>query len=345
MPAETTNSRSPLSRTEIARHLQLVSRTFALTIPLMGQQLELEVGLGYLICRIADTIEDDPIAAAADRSRWLKDFSRCSQSGFADPEEIKRLQSEALRLTRAGAKPAEYALLEDMDRVIAAALQLPAAIQHIFARGVAILSEGMAAHVEQDLVLNTPEDVDAYCYSVAGVVGEFLAELFAAHADSADRRGLLTLAVSFGEGLQLTNILKDRSEDAQRGVSFLPRRAELQGRELVLEYVAVTRGHLDNALAFTRLLPASGLKGVRRFCLLNILMAVMTLRRIAANPLGEGSELKISRRMVKTLVILSFAASGSNLLTGALYYSLARSLPCRSQDCVQLRGRVSKWPL
>jgi len=46
---------------DLQSHLLLgVSRTFALTIPQLPEALERAVGNGYLLCRIADTIEDDP---------------------------------------------------------------------------------------------------------------------------------------------------------------------------------------------------------------------------------------------------------------------------------------------
>ena len=42
-----------------AKILPLVSRTFALTIPQLTLELVDVVGNAYLLCRLADTIEDD----------------------------------------------------------------------------------------------------------------------------------------------------------------------------------------------------------------------------------------------------------------------------------------------
>ncbi|MFU8831083.1 MAG: squalene/phytoene synthase family protein, partial [Wenzhouxiangella sp.] len=42
------------------RILPGVSRTFALTIPCLPEPLKIAVTNAYLLCRIADTIEDDP---------------------------------------------------------------------------------------------------------------------------------------------------------------------------------------------------------------------------------------------------------------------------------------------
>ena len=39
-------------------YLETVSRTFALTIPLLPKDLEDWIGNSYLLCRIIDTIED-----------------------------------------------------------------------------------------------------------------------------------------------------------------------------------------------------------------------------------------------------------------------------------------------
>ena len=44
--------------------LQEVSRTFALTIPQLPSGLRDVVGNAYLLCRIADTIEDEPALSA-----------------------------------------------------------------------------------------------------------------------------------------------------------------------------------------------------------------------------------------------------------------------------------------
>ena len=67
--------------------------------------------------------------------------------------------------------------------------------------------------------------LDRYCYHVAGVVGEMLTELFCDYSPEINERreDLLALSVSFGQGLQMTNILKDVWDDRRRGACWLPR--------------------------------------------------------------------------------------------------------------------------
>src|SRR5579863_3448478 len=61
-----------------------VSRTFALTIPQLPPGLRATVTSAYLLCRIADTIEDEPTLAAEDKSRFLRQFSDVV-GGLAEP--------------------------------------------------------------------------------------------------------------------------------------------------------------------------------------------------------------------------------------------------------------------
>ena len=55
--------------------LPYVSRTFALTIPRLPMPLRTAVTNAYLLCRIADTIEDEPALPAADTRVFLQRFT------------------------------------------------------------------------------------------------------------------------------------------------------------------------------------------------------------------------------------------------------------------------------
>ena len=180
---------------------------------------------------------------------------------------------------------------------------------------------------------------------VAGVVGEMLTELFCDYSkDIGERRDeLLPLAVSFGQGLQMTNILKDVWEDLRRGACWLPRDIFLRagfdlralpagrddpafGRGLV-ELVGIARGHLVDALRFIQLIPARE-AGIRRHCVWALGMAVLTLRRIHATPdFRSGQEVKISRSSVRAVTTLGSLAARWNSALGMLFEALARGLP------------------
>lgn len=76
----------------------------------------------------------------------------------------------------------------------------------------------------QPLTFETFDDLYAYCYRVAGVVGLASIYVWGFHGGPETEQ----LAIDRGVAFQLTNILRDLKEDAQRGRSYLPR-AETNG--------------------------------------------------------------------------------------------------------------------
>ena len=188
-------------------------------------------------------------------------------------------------------------------------------------------------------------DMDDYCYYVAGVVGQMLTELFCSYSPDIDRqRGALNdLAVSFAQGLQMTNILKDVWEDRRRGACWLPQEVFTRhgvdlarispgqnGRGFdagMLELTGVAHSHLRNALKYTLMMPADE-TGIRRFLLWAIGLAVLTLRKIAASPgFSSGSEVKIRRSAVAVTRVSTNLCVRSNVLLQQLFAVAARGLP------------------
>src|SRR5439155_695463 len=82
--------------------------------------------------------------------------------------------------------------------------------------------EAVIAGVEMDLRRNRYEtwedELAEYCYRVAGAVGLVCIQVFGYRNPSARQ-----YAVELGLAFQLTNILRDVAEDAQRGRIYLPR--------------------------------------------------------------------------------------------------------------------------
>jgi farnesyl-diphosphate farnesyltransferase len=184
---------------------------------------------------------------------------------------------------------------------------------------------------------------------VAGVVGEMLTDLFCDYSQEIARHRdeLQKLAVSFGQGLQMTNILKDVWEDQGRGACWLPsdvfERAgfdlsrlspeidEPGFREGLEELIGIARGHLANALEYTLLIPRHE-AGIRRFCLWALGMAVLTLRKLHRN-LGyrSGREVKTSRASVRATSVVTNAMVRRDAVLRLLFDACTRNLP--AQPC------------
>jgi presqualene diphosphate synthase len=78
--------------------------------------------------------------------------------------------------------------------------------------------DGMAMDAERDIRAPSLAELDLYCDRVASAVGRLSVRVFGDSSAAADR-----VAYHLGRALQLTNILRDLAEDAERGRLYLPR--------------------------------------------------------------------------------------------------------------------------
>ena len=269
--------------------LEKTSRTFALSIPVLPEPTRREVMIAYLLFRIADTFEDaahwppdQRIAALADFNALLRSYSR---------EKAEALARDWVR--REVALHAGYQeLMAEVPFVLDAFFSLsPGAVEPIRAH-VIRSADGMASIVsrtrEGHLTLHSIPELKDYCYIVAGIVGEMLTELFLL-----DRPAIASLspflrerAATFGEALQLVNILKDSAVDAEEGRRYLP--AEVPKSEVF----ALARKDLGIAGDYIRELQGAGApRGLVEFTALPVQLAWAALERVEKH--GPGS--KVSR--------------------------------------------------
>ncbi|GBR36389.1 phytoene synthase [Neoasaia chiangmaiensis NBRC 101099] len=78
--------------------------------------------------------------------------------------------------------------------------------------------DGMAMDAGAPIVAPDEATLDLYCDRVASAVGRLSVRAFGDSSDAADR-----VAHHLGRALQLTNILRDIEEDAERGRLYLPK--------------------------------------------------------------------------------------------------------------------------
>jgi len=332
----------------VERLLSGVSRTFALTIPQLPKDLMRVVSVAYLLCRIVDTIEDEPALSIGAKRRFCKLFVG-AVGGMADAEP---LSTELAPLLSGHTLPAEHELIRQIPRVVGIVRRFSRSQQSALTDCVAIMSEGMVefqAHADRGGLADLAA-LDRYCYHVAGVVGEMLTRLFCEHSPAIDRNReeLMSLAVSFGQGLQMTNILKDMWEDLERGACWLPRSVFAEagfdvgalsrdryddsfGRGLA-RLIAIAHGHLRDALRYTLLVPPSE-TGIRNFCLWAIGMALLTLRKIDRHrDFRRGDQVKISRASVRATVVASRLVASHDAGVRALFHLASRGLPALPRD-------------
>jgi farnesyl-diphosphate farnesyltransferase len=200
-------------------------------------------------------------------------------------------------------------------------------------------------------IANMPE-FHRYCYYVAGTVGHLLTDLWRAHSRAINDKvhaRLLDDCESFGEALQVVNILKDIAWDAEHENSVFipsdvlhavgsshghildaPRRAA--NRAALEPLIEIAKNDIERGLAYIEKVPLHAMR-VRLFCALPILFAVATTREIERSDamLIPGGGVKISRAEVRNIIIVSRTSTLSNRSLRWLVDSLRRR-PLRSSS-------------
>jgi farnesyl-diphosphate farnesyltransferase len=275
--------------------LTLTSRTFALNIPLLEEPTRCEVTTAYLLFRVADTLED---ATEWPRPRKLAELERFGAlvRGTA-PDRAASLAAEWARTP-----PCRHAgyleLLAELPFVMQVTAGLAPAPQRLIRAHTLRTVEGMSSFLSRqaggEVRLRDMAELREYCYTVAGIVGEMLTELFLLERPLLEPAAptLRRLAPIFGEALQLVNILKDAAGDSHEGRHFLP-----AGR-FAADVFAMAHDDLDQAAHYVACLArAAAPRGMVAFTALPLLLAQATIERVETR--GAGS--KITRTEVQRL--------------------------------------------
>jgi farnesyl-diphosphate farnesyltransferase len=309
--------------------LPRVSRTFALGVKLLPSKLELPVRLGYLLCRIADTVEDDLALDAGRKAELLDAFVTCFDDAMAADvygHYVRELTANEDYMDLVATTGEVFALYRTLDRTTQAILK------HWIREMVTGMRRFVIEHPD-GIRISSIDEFHTYCYYVAGTVGHLLTELWHHHSSSIDARvhaRLLEDCEAFGEALQTVNILKDIPWDVEReNAVYIP--SELlaaQGssptailhddrrhanRAALAPLIRLANDDLERSLRYIENLPLSALR-VRLFCALPTLFAVATMREIERTDamLITGGAVKISRAEVKALIVASSTSTLTN---------------------------------
>ncbi len=333
----------------IRNFIPKVSRTFALTIKFLPQGLRDSVFVAYLLCRVADTLEDSPYLSFAEKRDRLTRLSEILR-GASGGGHISKGSIAALYDSVDSGRGDDHHLLAESSRLFDILETLPQRHKNIICRWAGEMAGGMAEYAKLyekgDNTVNSLfdiEDWDRYCYYVAGTVGHMLTGLFIQHYEFDDDRvkRLDRLGNSFGLGLQKVNVIKDVSEDRKRGVCYLPEdvmsgyglapstleaASDQNAAGLVRELTVNALAHLDDAIAYTTTMP-NGHKGVRMFLAVPVYLAVTTLGLVVANPKRclTGPPLKLSRIDVTKLISAAALRIGSNRDLESYYRKLRKA--------------------
>lgn len=339
--------------------LRKVSRTFSRPIEVLPGDLRKAVTCGYLLCRIVDAIEDNAAFTLGDRDARYRAFHDVIQGESV--VEFERSWSGV-----DGSPRQEIELCSQVDRVMAVLDTVPSEMREAVLRWVTEMARGMQIYSHRPagpdgvIAPSTTEDLQRYCYFVAGTVGHMLTELFSCEIglDQSDpiARQLSENAEAFGTGLQLVNILKDITDDLHRGWSFVPRSlCSAQGltnrdlvdpsrrtaaHEAVMPLFDLTRRNLGRALDYALAVPAEH-REIRLFCLLPLWLAVKTVGLAYGNDamFTPGEAVKVSRQEVDVVIARCMADCGDDTLLRADYEAMWSPV-----SRLMVASSASSWP-
>ncbi|MGL1901427.1 MAG: phytoene/squalene synthase family protein [Fibrobacterales bacterium] len=323
--------------------LEKVSRTFAINIKVLPFPLRKPILLAYLFCRIADTVEDDPVMDGLEKKEHLDRFKDIFENIHSRDYALAAAEvfSNALPESWKSEDNQDYSQILSLFTIwpLDSLLNLSDANINGITKWVLEMCDGMITYGLKDrdagklMSLATLDELDEYCYYVAGTVGYMLCDLFLNYSPliTVGRYKKMTqLANSFGLGLQLTNIIKDVAEDMTRDICFIPQELaqrhtistdqlldpafKEQSLDVMRDMIMKALIHLEDAVHYTMLLPRLEPK-IRLFCLWPLFMASQTLVKASEdfeNLLNPNIKLKITRPQVKKIILKTTFLNFSN---------------------------------
>tara|TARA_Y100001954_G_scaffold219629_1_gene253992 strand:+ start:1170 stop:2294 length:1125 start_codon:yes stop_codon:yes gene_type:complete len=315
------SSISVLINEEIDKLLETTSRSFYPTLKYLPKKIRGQIGLLYLLARIADTIADSKTGetevlidlitkyndVAQGNSKQLPEFSELSKIQ-ENPAEAKLLLNvqpvvDALEVY---SKEDQQRMLECLDIIIAG--------QVLDLQRFGIAKDGGTISS-----LDTEDELDDYTFRVAGCVGVFWTKMSLAHMFKPTNKKedfFMEQGIRFGKALQMINIMRDIPEDLRFGRCYVPspslekigltpesllEKDSIQTfRPLYDSYLDITDAHLDAAIEYILMIPGIQFRS-RAACMLPVLVGQRTVSLLReGNPLDSERVIKVTRDEMKS---------------------------------------------
>lgn len=301
--------------------LETTSRSFYPTLKYLPKKIRGQIGLLYLLARVADTIADTKHGetdfltdllqkynqVAQGRSSEVPDFTGLANLQTNEHEaELLRNVDDVVEGLKIYSKEDQKRILECLDTIVGGQI-------------LDLQRFGPANEGGKISSLDSNQELDDYTFKVAGCVGVFWTEMSLAHVTSISsekEKEFYEKGIRFGKALQMINILRDIPEDLRFGRCYLPG-AELekhglnpkdlldhsnieQFRPLYDEYLDITDQHLEAAVEYIRMLP-DGQFRLKAATMLPVLIGQRTVSLLrTGNILDSDEKIKITRDEMKS---------------------------------------------
>ena len=305
---------------EIDILLEKTSRSFYPTLKYLPKKIRGQIGLLYLLARVADTIADSKAGETNLLIEALTQYNEAAQgrsSQLPDLTELAEIQSNPdeatlLRNVKKVVDALEFYTKEDQIRILEC-LDVIVGGQILDLQRFGIAKEGGTISS-----LESEEQLDDYTYRVAGCVGVFWTKMSLAHIITLPEQKqelFYENGVRFGKALQMINILRDIPEDLRFGRCYIPgpslKEHDLEPKDLLESsnidkfrplydsYLELTSEHLDAAVDYIRMIPDRQFR-LKAASMLPVLIGQRTVTLLRdGNILDSDEKIKVTRDEMK----------------------------------------------
>ena len=312
---------SVLINDKIDNLLKSTSRSFYPTLKYLPKKVRGQIGLLYLLARVADTIADSKHGDTEELLRLLRQYNDVAQG---KPTKLPDFYS----LAEIQDNPNEAELLRNVDDVIEGLKVYSEDDRARMLECLDIIVGGQILDLERFgpaneggniSALKDNSELDDYTFRVAGCVGVFWTKMSLAHIISIppeQEEEFFEKGIRFGKALQMINILRDIPEDLRFGRCYIPlQELSKHGMEpsdlLILEnigkfrplydeYLDLTNEHLDAAIEYIKMLPETQFR-LKASCMLPVLIGQRTVTLLRdGNILDSADRIKVTRDEIKS---------------------------------------------
>ena len=305
---------------EIDKLLETTSRSFYPTLKYLPKKIRGQIGLLYLLARVADTIADSKVGETEELIEALTRYNDVAQGRKQDLPDLKEL-------AKIQSNPDEGELLRNVQKVVDALSVYDKGDQVRMLECLDIIVSGQILDLQRFGIareggnissLQSEEELDDYTFRVAGCVGVFWTKMSLAHMMKLSKEKeelFFENGIRFGKALQMINILRDIPEDLRFGRCYIPgHRLEEHGltpndlldssniakfRPLYDTYLDLTSEHLDAAVEYIRMIPDRQLR-LKAASMLPVLIGQRTVTLLReGNILDSEEKIKITRDEMK----------------------------------------------
>lgn len=312
---------SVLINDEMDNLLKTTSRSFYPTLKYLPKKVRGQIGLLYLLARVADTIADSKHGETDLLLKSISEYNSVAQGKFAqlpdftviadiqdNPSEAELLRnvSDIVNALQVYDKDDQARMLECLDIIVGGQI-------------LDLERFGPAKEGGKISALKNNAEMDDYTFRVAGCVGVFWTKMSLAHLVKMDedrQEDFFEKGVRFGKALQMINILRDIPEDLRFGRCYIPidelARYGLtpedlldsknidKFRPLYDEYLDLTNEHLDAAVEYIKMLPETQFR-LKASCMLPVLIGQRTVSLLReGNILDSSDKIKVTRDEIKS---------------------------------------------